>query len=145
MNKRKKYKKYKKYKKKSTKWKSEEICRNILQDIFDLPFLSVRPDFLKNPSTNCNLEIDCYNSSIKLGLEYNGIQHYEYPNKWHKNLRQFKKQKNNDELKIKLCQQQGIILIIVPYTIKNDCLYKYIYNKILLYENLVKHISSNIK
>jgi hypothetical protein len=33
----------------------------------------VRPDFLKNPATGRNLEIDCFNNQLKIGLEYQGF------------------------------------------------------------------------
>jgi hypothetical protein len=113
------------------KWKHEELCRYILENIFDCKFNSIRPDFLKNPDSGYNLEIDCYNDRLKLGLEYNGIQHYKYPNVFHKTIDQFKKQINNDSLKYELCKQHKITLIIVPYNINKNKIFNYILIKLI--------------
>ena len=80
-------------------------------------FPSVRPDFLKNPETDCNLELDGYNENLKLSFEYNGIQHYKFHKRFHKNDEEaFKKQRERDEFKYKRCIEMGITLISVPYT-----------------------------
>lgn len=119
------------YKNINCKWKHESLCRHILEMIFDKKFDTIRPDFLKNPTTKCNLEIDCYNNDLKLGLEYNGIQHYKYPNKFHKNINDFYKQIRNDKLKYHLCNKNKITLIIVPYNINKTDIFNYILFKLI--------------
>lgn len=114
----------------SSKWKNECLCRQILEKIFALPFPSQRPDFLKNPQTNRNLELDCYNSSLKLALEYNGKQHYKFPNKFHNSVEAFNAQIARDELKKTLCDNHGVTLIIVPYTIPKSQIVDYIVAKL---------------
>ena len=65
--------------------KREEQCRLIFQSIFKRKkFPKVRPTFLRNPKTNRCLELDGYNKKLKLAFEYDGYQHYIYPNKFHK-------------------------------------------------------------
>jgi len=54
---------------KRREWKTEEKCRNILRKIYGVDFPSARPDFLKNPVSGKNLELDCYNEKLKLALE----------------------------------------------------------------------------
>ena len=41
--------------------KGEIECRRYLETIFQVPFPKARPDFLKNPVTGNNLELDCFN------------------------------------------------------------------------------------
>jgi hypothetical protein len=101
--------------------KGEIECRRFLETIFQVPFPKARPDFLKNPVTGNNLEIDCFNPTLKLGVEYNGQQHYYYTSFFHRNVDASTNQKYRDELKRRMCQENGINLIEVPYTIKlND-------------------------
>lgn len=58
--------------------KGENISTYVLEKIFKKPFLNCRPNFLNNDVTGRNLEIDCYNDELQLGVEYSGIQHYIY-------------------------------------------------------------------
>jgi hypothetical protein len=110
--------------------KGEAECRRVLQKIFGRPFLSQRPDFLRNPVTGgeFNLELDCYNSELKLAVEYNGIQHYKYVPYFHKNHEHFMNQKYRDDMKRRMCKDNGIILIEVPYTVKIPDIEQYIIN-----------------
>lgn len=98
--------------------KSEEICRTVFNDIFGKEFHTVRPDFLKNPKTNRNLELDGYNHELRLGFEYNGEQHYVYPNPFHKTKQDFDKQIDRDIWKRNVCKSYGVVLVEVPYYIK---------------------------
>ena len=110
----------------------EKYCRDILEEIFSLPFPSVRPKFLKNPLTNRSLEFDCYNHKLRLALEYNGYQHYTFPNVYHKSETAFRAQLNRDEIKKDICDKLGITLIIVPYTVQMSDIKSYIINKLTM-------------
>lgn len=101
-----------------TESRGEIECRRFLETIFQVPFPKARPDFLRNPITGNNLEIDCYNPTLKLGVEYNGQQHYNYTSFFHRNVEASTNQKYRDELKRRMCRENGINLIEVPYTIK---------------------------
>lgn len=117
--------------------KGEEICRNILEKIFNKDFGKCRPDFLRNPVTeNFNLELDCFNKELGIGLEYNGEQHYKYIPYFHKNKEAFLNQKYRDELKRRMCKDNNIILIEVPYSVKHNNLEMYIVGELRKY-NLV--------
>jgi uncharacterized protein YraI len=98
--------------------------------VFQAPFPKTRPPFLRNPVTGQNLEIDCYNEDMKLGVEYNGSQHYNYSTFFHKNYEASNNQKYRDELKRRMCQDQGISLIEVPYTIKLSDIGNYLHLKL---------------
>lgn len=100
--------------------KGEAECRRVLQFLFKRKFDKDRPNFLRNPVTggDFNLELDCFDPELKIALEYNGIQHYEYIPFFHKNKEAFLNQKYRDDMKRRICRENGIVLIEVPHTIK---------------------------
>jgi len=65
-----------------------------------------------------NLELDCFNSELKLAVEYNGIQHYKFVPYFHRNKEHFQNQQYRDYMKENLCRDNNINLISVPYTVK---------------------------
>ena len=62
-----------------------------------------RPDWLCNPSTGANLELDRYYPKLKIGIEFNGPQHRKQynPYQWHK-----------DHIKKHLCAKQQVIRLV---------------------------------
>ena len=106
--------------------KGERTCRKVLEDIYKRKFPTVRPDFLKNPETKRNLELDGFNKDLMIAFEYNGEQHYHYPNCFHKTEEDFRKQVRRDKYKFSVCEELGIYLIRIPYTVKNDDIRRYI-------------------
>ena len=110
--------------------KGEKECKKSIEEITRKPFSKHRPSFLRNEITGKNLELDCYNDELKLAIEYNGIQHYEYTPIFHKNKDVFYNTKYRDKMKETLCQQNGIKLIVVPYTVKLQDIKSYIQEKI---------------
>ena len=107
-------------------------CKRVLEKIFNKPFNKNRPSFLNNKITggNYNLEIDCYNNELKLGVEYDGAQHHKYIPYFHKNKEAFYNQKYRDTLKEYMCKENGVILIRVPYTIKVENIESLLRNKL---------------
>lgn len=106
--------------------KGETICCRVMEKIYGVPFVSERPTWLKNPNTGRALELDCYNSELKIAVEYNGRQHYEWPNFTNQDKVSFHKQLDRDNLKKKICFEHGIYLIIVPFHVKNEKIPEYI-------------------
>lgn len=106
--------------------KTEEMCRKILRKIYNQPFPSVRPDWLKSPLTRKNLELDCYNEKLQIALEYNGQQHYTYTPHFHKSKKCFYAQVHRDDWKRKRCREKGIRLIEIPYWVSPIDLEDYI-------------------
>lgn len=108
-----------KEKKDSKESSGERECRSALESIFGKKFNKIRPDFLRNTVTdgNNNLELDCFCPELKLAVEYNGAQHYKFIPYFHKNKETFLNQKYRDELKRRMCTDNGITLIEVPYTV----------------------------
>jgi hypothetical protein len=97
--------------------KTENLCRQIIEEVTGKKFSSVRPDFLKHYKTGYNLELDGYNEELKLAFEYNGIQHYKYrPDYFHKGGEHlFIDQQERDKIKIQMCNKLGIKVIVIPY------------------------------
>lgn len=124
------------------RWKTQTICKLVIETITGVSFHSVRPNWLKNPQTGKNMELDCFNPTMAIALEYNGKQHYVYtpcfhtgtePNNTHTSgMRKFELQVYRDELKKSLCDKEGISLIIVPYTIPTYEISSYILQKLIL-------------
>lgn len=100
--------------------KGEEKCREIFERLFNKPFLTIRPDFLKNDCTDQNMEIDGYNDDLKLGFEYQGVQHYKVTPYFHKDIQDFNKQVYRDNLKQQLLEKNGIKVVYVPYSIEME-------------------------
>ena len=69
--------------------------------------------FKYNSST---YEFDGFNKENKIAFEYHGIQHYIYPNYWHKTEDIFKAAQQRDKNKEQYCQENDITLIVIPYT-----------------------------
>lgn len=82
----------------------------IVEDIFDDYKCErhCRPNFLEG------LEIDIYVPELKLGFEYNGLQHYKPVEHWG-GEESLKKQQERDKRKQQLCNQNDVKLIIIKY------------------------------
>lgn len=79
--------------------------------LYNCQFVKVRPDWLKNPKTGCNLELDGFNEKLKIAIEYGS--HLQV----HTNSLFFKDAeyvKYKDNLKVKLCKKNGVYLIKIP-------------------------------
>jgi hypothetical protein len=80
---------------------------------------------LLNPKTNYPLELDGYNSDLKLAFEHNGFYHYN--NIYNDELIQYR-----DNIKKELCNKCSVNLIIIPELfkiVKLDELEKYVKNE----------------
>lgn len=96
-------------------WVREQLVCQSLERIYQKPFPTVRPAFLINPDTKERLEYDCYNHDLKIAGEHNGEHHYNYPNTFHKTLKQFEDQVKRDKYKFSLSNSHGVYQIVVPY------------------------------
>jgi len=106
--------------------KGEKLCREAIEEIYNKPFPRCRPNFLKNPETKRNLELDCYNDELKIAVEYNGIQHYKWPNFTGQSQEDFVKQIRRDKFKVETCDANGVYLITVPYNVPHEDIKNYI-------------------
>lgn len=72
-----------------------------------------RPDWLQNPVTGKNLELDFWIPEHRVGIEVQGRQHYEFVSVFHETEDDLLKQIERDKLKKKMCSELGVTLIEV--------------------------------
>lgn len=118
--------------------RGERLCCQTMERIYGVPFNTIRPNWLCNPETGCNLELDCYNDELKIAVEYNGAQHYKWPNFTNQTYQQFINQVRRDKLKMDLCDRNGVYLIVVPYNVPPEKISSFIISH--LPETLQKRI-----
>lgn len=122
----------KKQKAPKQEWKNEARCRDIVEKLFNKKFVSIRPEFLKNPVTGKNLELDCYCEELKLAFEIDGVQHSKYTPHFHRQgVEEFLYQIKKDDFKTKKCKLEGVDLIRIPHYIAPDSLEDYIKKEVL--------------
>jgi hypothetical protein len=102
-------------------FKSERKFRASLERVLQVPFPKCKPEFLINPETGRRLELDCYNKELGLAFEYDGHFHYEVRKGLNNDL---EKTKQLDLLKEKLCKENNVHLIRVPYFLKDKDFYE---------------------
>ena len=116
----------------------EEECRRIFQELLGSAFNSVRPDWLKNPLTYQNLELDGYNPDITtplgkgLAFEYDGRKHTEFTPCFHSCMSDFHYQVFRDSLKNEMCKDKGILLIRIPHYVPYHELKPFIVGRLLI-------------
>jgi hypothetical protein len=87
---------------------------------------NIRPDYLKNPITGQNLELDIFYTDFKLAFEFQGDFHYT--NNY---------QKTKDEIKLKQSKEKGIIVIPVnACQLKSETIFDLTLNNIKDFYNL---------
>jgi hypothetical protein len=96
----------------------ERYCIEFLHLLFPgYTFIKKKHSFLRNPKTNYPLELDGYCEELMIALEYNGIQHYVWPNFYHSKVEDFFSQRDRDQIKEDICKKRNICLIRIPYTV----------------------------
>lgn len=100
--------------------KNEKRCRAILEKIYGCDFPTVRPSWLKNPATKRNLELDCYNHDLRIGLEYSPDSSHTTVGSFHKTKESLIYQIRKDQWKANQCKKLGITLITVPSWATSD-------------------------
>lgn len=106
---------------------SENLCREIFQKIFKKKFVKIHPRWLINEHGG-RMELDGYCKKLRLAFEYQGRQHYQIVD-FFKGRNLFETQQA-DVLKKRLCEKEGIALIIIPYTVTRNELYGFITKKL---------------
>lgn len=110
----------------------ERYCVEFMELLFSPhQFVKVKPPWLKNPRTGRRLELDGYCSELEIAIEYNGYQHYVWPNHLLKTEKEFLAQKYRDKIKVEMCKDRGVFLICIPYSIPISQIPLAIYSKLL--------------
>lgn len=111
----------------------ETHCREIFEEIFKKSFLRKRHSWLKNDKTGYSLELDGYCSELNIAFEYQGQHHYKIVPGYKIGPSELLEIKRKDALKIKLCKENDVELIVV------DLIEKPTRDKIyLIIQNLLK-------
>lgn len=90
---------------------SETICRHFFEKIFKKPFPKSYPHWLVNKNGN-QMELDGYNKELRLGFEYQGIQHRKKA--FGLSNDDVKKIQEEDDYKLQKCKKDGVILLQIP-------------------------------
>jgi hypothetical protein len=91
-------------------YKSEELCREIIEKYLLEKFPKKKPKFLEG------LELDGYNEELNMAFEYNGRQHDDYIPHFHRDgVEDFERQIERDLKKYRICREMGVYLIIIPH------------------------------
>ena len=112
----------------------EAICRNFLERHYRKPFMKRKNlKWLKNPKTGKNgknnyMELDGFNEELMIAFEYDGDQHYVYPHFFHKTEQDFRNLVQRDKDKLRLCDENGVYLMKIPYTVPNNLIEKFLLN-----------------
>ncbi len=104
------------------KLKNEQKTREIMERLFGCTFPPYNDlQILRNPTTGRLLQLDGYNEQKRVAFEYHGPQHYKFVKLYHQNnIQHFENLKARDVLKLRLCDENQLSLIVVPYTCKTD-------------------------
>jgi hypothetical protein len=91
----------------------EEIVRLFFEKIFGKKFPKSRPEFLTKQHKSV-YELDGYNEELALAFEHHGPQHYNASNHFHRRKASYRLIQSRDKIRKKLCQKNGVKLIVVP-------------------------------
>jgi len=110
----------------------ERYCIEFLELLFPgHKFKKIRPKWLRNPKTNRPLELDGYCEELMIAIEYQGKQHYVWPNFTKCSRKEFFAQQERDRIKEETCINKNICLIQVPYTVELSRIPLAVYSKLL--------------
>ncbi len=93
----------------------EQRIKKILSNYFQTSFVKIRPEWLKNPLTNRNLELDIYSPELNIAIEYQGAMHTKFVGHFHKSKQEFENQVIRDMIKSKKCKERGIKLVCIHH------------------------------
>lgn len=96
------------------KWKSEQLVYEMAKQLYPkyAVWYQFRPDFLCTGKGQ--LSYDVYISKLRVAIEYQGKQHFE-PVEIFGGENSFKRQKERDNLKMKLSKENGVKLVYINY------------------------------
>jgi hypothetical protein len=100
-------------------FKSEGICRAVLELMFGGSFPKSHPRWLRLSERRKGMELDGYNVALGIAFEYQGAQHYDLiPNGYFGGVERLQATQLRDALKRGLCWDNKVALIVI-HEIKN--------------------------
>lgn len=110
-----------------SKFTREKYVKDLLYNITKKDFTKTRTlPWLKDDTNNNHMELDGYNNELKVAFEYQGEQHYILTYKNQYNNETLENIKRKDKLKLKLCYENRVKLIVVPYWVHNTRLEQFL-------------------
>jgi hypothetical protein len=88
---------------------SEILCRMLVESLFEAPFQPVRVKEMRSRK-GAALELDMFNSDLRIAVEHNGPHHYGPVANWGGEAA-FEIQRDNDSRRRKYCKENAILLI----------------------------------
>lgn len=98
---------------------SENKCRFILEKLTEKLFPRTNFGVRNNDIFKRHFQIDCYNDEFKLGLEYQGLQHFKKVKGWNIGGKELDLYKQRDKEKNRLCKNMNINLFYITYQDSN--------------------------
>jgi hypothetical protein len=108
----------------------ENLCRAILENYLGKNFPTKKPIWLKTTDGK-RLELDGYSEELSLAFEHQGQQHYKFTPHFHKSWNDFDNQIKRDKLKLKLCRNNKVKLLVIPFSVEIEDLPEWIKSKII--------------
>ena len=102
-----------------TKWKKETTMIRAMDELFPNSEYIVNGyySWLKSPKGK-PMQLDWYSPDLKIAVEFNGQQHYEYIKYFQRTKKDFKYLQDCDKTKKEICKKRKIILLSIPYDTK---------------------------
>ena len=94
-----------------------------LEKMFGKSFPSIRPPWLVSPETGRPLELDAYCEDLSLAAEFQGRQHTEWPNTFHRLQYQFASQQRRDNWR---AAELGIRLVAGSDNVPRELMQQYL-------------------
>lgn len=92
------------------RYKNEQRCRETFEALTQKSFPKCKPKWLQG------LELDGYCEELGIAFEYQGEQHYKVVRAWHENGEEdLEAQQARDRKKTRLCDENWVALIAIPY------------------------------
>lgn len=95
----------------------EQYIRELFFYMFGVSFERTRNlPWLINKRGNA-MELDGHNADLSIAFEHNGQQHYELDGYFAVHLDRLEERRADDEEKMRLCKENGVALVVVPFSV----------------------------
>lgn len=108
--------------------KFETYVRGKIEKLTGKRFPCVYPCWMRYKGRR--LELDGYNEELKLAFETQGPQHTKFSSKTDPLYSKFLRRIENDQMKLELCEKNGVGLIIIDYIVPKHLIGSYIRSRI---------------
>lgn len=111
-------------------WRREEMCRLILEGLYDLPFPLSWPEWLIGRNGK-RISLDGYSVSLGIAFEHHGQQHYNHIDWFHRGNNSLDARRELDARRVWQCKRNNVLLLEIPYWVKQEDLPGWIVEKLV--------------